>query len=425
MRDFNHKIAQIQPSASLVIMDKARTMQSEGAEIISLAGGEPDFVTPQRICSAAKASMDDGNTHYVAGKGILPLREAVCHKLQTENGIACTPENILITPGGKFGIYLALTALLNPGDEALIMDPSWVSYAPIVQASGAVPVGIGLSFADDYQITREKLETACTERTKVLIVNSPNNPTGRMLNEKEVAVIAAFAKEKDLFIVADEIYEKIRYDNRAHFSLGAIPSIAEQVITVNGFSKCVAMTGWRLGYVVACQTIMKNMYRLYQHTATCVSGFAQTGALQAFQCDQEIEEMRLQYARRRDFFVDGLNEIPGITCRKPEGAFYAWAKIEKDHMDSRELAEFILDKAGVACVPGPAYGKGCEGFVRFSFANTDEDLHEALRRMKLAFSTGGETPCMRHNCPARLSHKRRGTKMMTCPFCLTGGETST
>ena len=394
MRSFNHNITQIQPSASLLIMDKARKMQSEGAHIISLAGGEPDFVTPQRICSAAKESMDNGNTHYVAGKGILPLRKAICNKLQTENGITCTPEDILVTPGGKFGIYLALTALLNPGDEALIMDPSWVSYAPIVQACGATPIEIGLSFSENYQITRENLENACTERTKVLVINSPNNPTGRMLSESEISVIIAFVKEKDLFIVADEIYEKIRYDNRAHFSLGAIPSIADQVITVNGFSKCVAMTGWRLGYVVACQAIMKNIYRLYQHTATCVSGFVQIGALQAFQCEQEIEAMRQQYARRRDFFVDGLNEIPDFTCRKPEGAFYAWAKIEKDHMNSEELATFILDNAGVACVPGSAYGKNCEGFVRFSFANTDEDLREALRRMKLAFSTGGERrPC--------------------------------
>lgn len=386
MKSFNRNVEQIEPSASLLVMDKARKLQSEGKRVISLGGGEPDFPTPEKIRAAAKASMDAGNTHYVAGKGLPELRKAISRKLQTENGISCTADNILVTPGGKFAIYLALNAMLNPGDEALIMDPSWVSYAPIVGLCSAKPVGIGLEFDNNYAITEEKLESACTERTKVLIINSPNNPTGRVLTQEEAQIIANFVLRHDLYVVADEVYEKLCFDGRKHISLGSIASIAERVVTVNGFSKCVAMTGWRMGYLAASDELMKRIFKISQHTATCVPGFSQIGAIEAFDCAEEIEQMRLSYARRRDFFVDGLNKIPGFCCHKPEGAFYAWVGIEKDGMDSAALAQYILEQAQVACVPGTAYGASSDGFVRFSFANAQEDLEQALAAMTRAFS---------------------------------------
>ena len=386
MRSFNQNVERIQPSASLLVMDRARQLRAEGVKIIDLGGGEPDFETPERVRLAAKADMDAGDTHYVAGKGLPSLREAIARKLREENGIPCTAEEVLVTPGGKFAIYLALTAILNPGDEALVLDPSWVSYAPIVQACGGTAVNVGLSFEDNYRITREKLEGAAGPRTKVLVVNSPNNPSGRVLTREEAETIASFAAERDLFVISDEVYETIRYDGRPHISPASLPGMAERTVTVNGFSKCAAMTGWRLGYLAACSLLLGRIFRLFQHTSTCVSGFIQTGAIQAFACGEEMEAMRRSYEGRRDLFVDGLNRIPGFTCRKPEGAFYAWAKVDRDGMSAEAVAQYILEKAQVACVPGTAYGASCEGFVRFSFANSEEDLREALARMERAFS---------------------------------------
>lgn len=383
---FNRNIDCLKPSASLVIMDKARAMIAEGRNVISLAGGEPDYPTPERICEAAKKSIDEGNTHYVAGKGILPLRKKLAGKLKRDNGIVCDPENILVTPGGKFGVYLAVTALLNPGEEALIMDPSWVSYAPMVNACGGIPVEIGLKYEDNYRITEEVLNAVYTDQTKLLIINSPNNPTGRMITEEEAGAIVRFVKKTGIYVIADEVYEKLRYDGNSHISLGSYKEIADQVITMNGFSKAVAMTGWRLGYLAGSGEVMKRIYKLSQHTATCVSGFSQEAAIVALDCEEEMESMRKGYEVRRKMFVEGLNKIPGVSCRYPEGAFYAWVKIEKDNMTSMELADFLLEKAEIACVPGDAYGLGGEKCVRFSFATAAEDLQEVLRRMKKALS---------------------------------------
>ncbi|WP_343209682.1 pyridoxal phosphate-dependent aminotransferase [Anaerolentibacter hominis] len=386
LKRYNENIDGLKPSASLVIMDKARSMQAAGQDIISLAGGEPDCVTPEKICDALKASIDRGNTHYVAGKGILPLREKIAEKLTRENKIECTPEDILVTPGGKYGIYLGMTALLNPGEEVLIMDPSWVSYAPIASACGAVPVAIGLSYEDNYKITKEALYSHYTDKTKMLVINTPNNPTGRMLSREEADTIAAFIKDTDIYVVADEVYEKVCYDGNEHISIASYPEVADKSVTMNGFSKCVAMTGWRLGYITAAPDLMKRIYKLSQHTTTCVSGFIQEAALAAFDCEEEMEQMRLSYDRRRALFVNALNTIPGVTCRMPEGAFYAWTKIDKDNMSSMELADFLLDKAGVACIPGDAYGLGGENCVRFSFSASDQDLVEAAERIRKALS---------------------------------------
>ncbi len=381
---FNHDINMLGPSASLALMDKARSLKSAGGNIIGLAGGEPDCDTPAAAAYAGITGICKGYTHYTASRGITPLRERIVKKLREENHIDCGIGNILVTPGGKFSIYLALRTLLNPGDEALILDPSWVSYAPIVIASGGKPVGIALNFDDHYTITRQSLENHVTEKSKVLIVNSPNNPTGRVMTQKEADIICEFVKAHNLIVISDEIYEKIIFDGRTHISLASTEGMRDRVITINGFSKSAAMTGWRIGYLCADERIVNKIFMLYQHTMTCISEFSQQAATVALDLTDEVETMRLRYQDRRDKFIGALQQIPGVTCLMPEGAFYAWVKVDYKGMDAQQLCDYLLENAGVAAVPGDAYGKGGDNCIRMSFANALEDLMEAAKRIAVA-----------------------------------------
>lgn len=381
--EFNRNIDALKPSSSIALMEKARMMSVNERGIISLAGGEPDFDTPPRASFAGIQSICRGQTHYTSGRGMNSLRERIARKLNEENNIACDVENILMTPGGKFAIYVVLRTLLNGGDEVIILDPSWVSYAPIVIASGGVPVRHTLKFTDNYRIDAQDLRKSISSKSKAIIINSPNNPTGRMLSPDEVRAIAQVAHDNDMLILSDEIYEKIIYDQNRHISIASDSSIANQVVTVNGFSKFAAMTGWRIGYLAANKILVDKVYALYQHVATCISEFVQEAALVAIDCDSEIEEMRKNYQERRNFFVKALNDIPGVICRFPEGAFYAWAMIDKDGLSSEDVSDFLLEKAKVVVVPGTAYG-GEEGSVRMSFASPMSDLQQAADRIREA-----------------------------------------
>lgn len=383
---FNEAIENLKPSESIKYIEKAKLMKMDGIDVIGLGGGDPDFPTPKKICDAAYEGMTvKGNTHYTLGKGIPQLRQKVAEKLQKENHISCGPDNILITPGGKMAIYNAVRALLNAGDQVLCPEPCWVSYAPIVQASGGVPVSIGLSFDDDYHLSASLLEAATTEKTKMVIINYPCNPTGRILHEDEAAELVKYlTAHPDVVLLSDEVYEKIIFDGNRHISPASYPEIAERVITVNGFSKCAAMTGWRLGYACASDPIMKRMVSLWQHMMTCTSGFIQDGGVAALECHEEMEEMRRCYDERRKAFIDALNQIPHVTCKYPEGAFYAWVKFHIPGKTSYEICDYLLEEARVVGVPGDAYGLGGSQCMRFSFANSMEDLMEAAARIKTA-----------------------------------------
>lgn len=381
----NQRIEQIKPSASVMLSNRAKELQKKDPTIIGLASGEPDFVTPQRISAAAIRSLKEGNTHYVSPLGIPELRQAIRKKLLEENGIDAPLERILVTPGGKNAIYTVVQAVLNEGDEAMILDPSWVSYGPIVQAAGGVPVPVKLDYRDNYRITEETLESACSENTRLLIINYPNNPTGRILHEEEAELLEAFLlKHPKVWLLSDEIYEKLIYDGQKHVSLGARPAIRDRVITMNGFSKCAAMTGWRLGYLTCGEDLFALVYRLYQHSISCVSGFLQYGALEAFHCEAEMEEMRRTYEERRDLFVSSLNAIPGVCCVPPEGAFYAWVRFDVKGFDSTQMCEYLMEHAGVVGVPGSAYGEENACYLRFSFAAATDDLKSAAERIKKA-----------------------------------------
>lgn len=386
----NNNIAKMKPSASVQLMAKAKQMKKEDPGIIDLAGGEPDFATPQRITEATIESLRAGNTHYAVGPGIPPLREAIQAKLERENGICCSADNILVTPGGKNAIYLAIQALLNPGDEVIILNPAWVTYEPAVIAAGGEPVCVNLDYRNGYMITEDKLESAYSEKTRLVIINYPNNPTGRILHEQEAEVLEKFLlKHENVYLLSDEIYEAIVFGGKKSVSMGARSAVSDRVITVNGFSKSVAMTGWRMGYLTAAEPVYKAIYKLYQHSLTCVNSFLQVGAIQAFSCQNEIEQMRKVYEERRDMLVSALNAVPGVTFDAPEGAFYAWVRFDVKGMTAAQMCEYLLKEARIVGVPGDAYGEKGAAYLRFSFATATEDLRQAAVRIKEAIEKLG------------------------------------
>lgn len=383
---FNENLLQVPPSASVAISEKARNMKAEGIDIISLAAGEPDFDTPAKASAAGIQAIKDGRTHYTAARGILSLRERIAKKLRGENGIECNADNILMAPGGKFAIFETISALITPakGEEVMVLNPAWVSYGPMVTAVGGVPVAVELKFKDNYRISREILEAYVSQKTKAIIVNYPNNPTGCVLSQEEAEILADFALDHDLYIISDEIYEKIVYDGYKAVSLAAIDRIKDRVITINGFSKSTAMTGWRLGYICAPKEIIDVIALLNQHALSCISEFSMEAARVSLDCEEDIQAMVESYKYRRDFFVDGLNAIDGVTCHKPKGAFYAWVNVDVPDMDSFEIANYLLDEARIAVIPGDAYGLGGDKCIRMSFATAEEDLREALCRLENA-----------------------------------------
>ena len=381
---FNREIESMQASTSVVLMEKAKAMQARGEHVINLAGGEPNFDTPPAaVCSAIRA-MTSGQTHYVAGAGLPALRERIARQLREEQGIDCQAEHIFVTPGGKFAIYLLARVLLNAGDEALIPQPSWVSYSSIVQAAGGTAVPVPLDFADGYQLRAAQLEQYVTPRTRLLILNSPNNPTGRVLTRQEMEAADAFAKKHGLLILADEIYGSLCYPGTEPVSFGALPDGLDHVAVVNGFSKSAAMTGWRVGYICTNREILRRVAKLYQHTMTCIPAFSQAAALAACGCKAELEEMLKQYTARRAAFIGQLQQIRGVDIRMPEGAFYAWMRVRRGNLSDTGLCEYLLQNAGVAGVSGSAFGETNGAFVRFSFASSMEDLNEAAVRIKAA-----------------------------------------
>lgn len=380
----NRIIEKISSPRSLVMIQRGRELQKNDRSYISLAGGEPDFDTPSPVIEAAVASLHQGNTHYVVGPGIPELRQAIQQKLLEDNNIHTDADRILVTPGGKMAIFLAVHALLNPGDKVLLPEPSWVSYEPIVVSAGGSVIKVPLSHSNRYFLTEDILEENYTPDVRLLIINYPNNPTGRILHQEEANALSAFLlRHPDVFLLSDEVYDAIVYDGNQSISMASCPEVADRVITVNSFSKFAAMTGWRMGYLTARKDVYDAAYKLYQQSVSCMSGFLQAGAVQAFFISDIVEEMRQSYQHRRDLFVSRLNSMPGVHCESPEGAFYAWVSFDTG-MTSDEMCEFILNHAKVVGVSGTAYGmtQGC--FMRFSFASDEKTLLTAAERIELA-----------------------------------------
>jgi aspartate aminotransferase len=370
------RVSGITESATIKMGQIAEQLRAEGKSVLNFTLGEPDFITPEHICAAAKDAMDRGYTHYTSSAGIPELREEIAQKIRAENKVEAQAENVIVTPGGKQAIYEVMMSVLDEGDEVLLLDPVWVSFEAAAKLAGGQPRWVPRL---ELELTYEALETASSERTKLIVINSPNNPAGYVLSDQELRMVADFAREHDLLVLSDEIYEKIIY-GRTHTSIASFDGMQERTIIINGFSKTYAMTGWRIGYAVAPLELLKAMLKVQQHTVSCAASISQYAALSALRSPQDcVTEMVTEFKRRRDVIVKRLNEI-GLRCVNPEGAFYAFVGAP-DRGDDVQFTEQLLKEAHIVVTPGSAFGKAGRGYVRFSFAASMAHIVEAMDRL--------------------------------------------
>jgi aminotransferase len=372
------KAKELKPSGIRRFFDLAAGMEG----VVSLGVGEPDFVTAWGVREAAINSLEQGFTSYTANAGLLELRQEISSYMNNQFKVNYSPESeILVTVGASQAIDLAMRAILDPGDEVIIIEPCFVSYLPMVELAGGVAVQVQTLKENDFKILPSQLEEVMTEKTKAIMLCSPNNPTGSMLNKKELQELAEIVEKHDLLVIADEIYGELVYDEE-YTSLPSIPGMKERTILVSGFSKTFAMTGWRLGFVCATPEISNAMLKIHQYAMMCAPTMSQYAALEALKHGRsDVEEMIKSYRRRRNYIVQSLNEI-GLTCHMPGGAFYAFPSIESSGLSSQEFAEQLLKQEGVAVVPGDVFGASGEGHIRCSYASSIEQLQEAIKRMK-------------------------------------------
>jgi aspartate aminotransferase len=374
MRPLSEKIAGVTESATIAISNKAKQMQREGIDVISMSIGEPDFATPQHITDACIDALRRGETHYAPSNGIPELLSAISEKITNENKFPCTPQQVIVACGAKDAIYEATEAVLNPGDETILLTPAWVSYEPCVQIAGGKIVKHAINLKT-FQLDDSLLERV-NARTKMIVVNSPSNPTGAVFDKKSMKLVADLCADYDIYAMSDEIYEKMIY-GKEHISLAAIGDMAHRTITINGFSKAYAMTGWRLGYAVAPVEIIREMSKVQQHSVSQATTFAMWGGVAALKGDQScVEEMRKEFDRRRKYVISELNRM-GYETAPADGAFYAFVKVQGDDM---EVASRWLEKGHVAATPGSAFY--APGWIRLSYAASMEKLKEAMARIK-------------------------------------------
>lgn len=381
-------MANVERSGTIKYSEKVKQLraklQSEGKpdDIISLTLGEPDFATPQHIIDGAIQALNNKFTHYTSPFGIPELREAIAAKSQTENKIACELENVMVTPT-KHAIFSAIMSLVDEGDEVLIPDPCWVSYVPVIKLVGAKPVFVRTVESDRFSVLPDKVRDVITPNSKMIILNSPSNPTGNVAKHDELKGIADIAIDHNLLVLSDEIYENIIFEG-AHHSIGSFPDMFERTITVNGFSKSYAMTGWRLGWVVAPLPLLNELAKIQQHSITCCTSFAQYGGVTALKGDQQcIHNMVEELKARRDLAVEELTKIDGIHCTAPHGAFYVFFRLELDKT-SEEFVEFLIEHEHLALTPGSVFGPSGEGYVRMSCAASQDTIREGIERIEAA-----------------------------------------
>jgi aspartate aminotransferase len=374
MRQLSEKISEIAPSATLEISDKAKKMQRKGIDVISLSIGEPDFDTPQHIKDACIDALKRGETHYAPSNGIPELLGAISEKITKENGFSCKPEQVIVACGAKDAIYETMEAVLNPGDEVILPTPAWVSYEPCVQIAGGKVVFHPVN-SRTFQLDDSILERV-NAKTKMIVINSPSNPSGAVFDKKSMNLVADLCQDNDLYAMSDEIYEKLIY-GKEHISLAGIGDVAERTITINGFSKAYAMTGWRLGYAVAPVEIIRQMSKVQQHSVSQATTFSMWGAVAALTGDQGcVEMMRQEFDRRRKYIIAELKGM-GYETAPADGAFYAFVKVTGDDM---EIATRWLEQGHVAATPGTAFY--APGWIRLSYAVSIDTLKEAMQRIR-------------------------------------------
>ncbi|MCY7278823.1 MAG: pyridoxal phosphate-dependent aminotransferase [Phormidesmis sp. CAN_BIN44] len=375
------RVKQVTPSLTLAIDAKAKAMKRDGIDVCSFSAGEPDFDTPDHIKLAAANALKAGKTRYGPAVGEPRLRDAIAHKLQTDNQLCYSAENIIVTNGGKHSLYNLMMALIEAGDEVIIPAPFWVSYPEMVKLAEGTPVIVQTTAESGYKITPDQLRQAITPKTRLFILNSPSNPTGMVYTPDEVRAIAEVVIEHDILVVSDEIYEKLLYDDAQHLSIGAVnPDVFDRTIISSGFAKAYSMTGWRVGYLAAPLELLKAVSLIQGHSTSNVCTFAQYGAIAALEGSQDcVEQMRLAFADRRKVILNLVNAIPGLTCVKPNGAFYIFINISKLGMSSLEFCDGLLSEQQVAVIPGIAFG--ADDHIRLSYATDMTTIERGVDRL--------------------------------------------
>ncbi len=380
---FAERMSRLGTEGAFEVLAQARILEAQGRDIVHLEIGEPDFDTPPNIVEAAVEAMRGGQTHYTPASGIMQVREAVARSVSETTGVDTSPLSVVLTPGSKNIIHFALLSLIEPGDEVLIPDPGYPNYASLTTFVGAVPVPVPMREERGFRLDVEELRSLVTGRTRMIIINTPANPTGGCLTGADVTAIAELAIERDLVVLSDELYWRLIYEGE-HVSPYAIPGMAERTVLIDGLSKAWAMCGWRLGMGVMPVELARRMDTLMINTSSCAASFTQLASVEALKSplsDAAVDAMREEFRTRRDLVVDGLNRIPGVRCHRPAGAFYVFPNITGTGWDERGLAHTLLHDAGVAVLPGTAFGAHGSGFLRLSYANSVPNLERALERI--------------------------------------------
>ncbi len=379
------RLKNVPMSKTRAIFAKCAELRKQGIEVTALTLGEPDFDTPEYIKDACKKALDLNLTKYEDNNGPLELREAICEKLSVENGLEYTPDEISVTTGVAQGMFAAILSFLNPGDEIIVPDPVYLTYSAIPNIAGAVIKNYRLLEEKDFQVDLDELEGLVTEKTKMIVIVSPSNPTGGVLDIKSLEAIADVAKKHDLLVLSDEIYERLTYDeDKPAISIATLPDMKERTIVLNGLSKSMAMTGWRIGYIAAPLELMEPMNRMTFYMTAGATTFAAHAAIEAIKnLDGSVEKMRDEFKKRRDYLVAEINKMKNFSCKMPEGAFYVFMNIKNTGMTSEEFCDYALDKVRLAVVPGDAFGACGEGYVRMSYATSMENLEKAVCLLKV------------------------------------------
>jgi aspartate aminotransferase len=378
---FADRMSRLGSEGAFEVLARANELEARGNDIIHLEIGEPDFPTPSHIVEAAETALREGWTHYGPSAGLPQLREAVAEDAGRRLGIPIDPAQVVITPGAKPIFFFAILALIEPGDDVLYPEPGFPIYESMTRFVGARPVPYSLDEERDFDVSAAEILEKVTSRTRLIVFNSPQNPTGGVMSKAQFESLAQALADQDTFIFSDEIYSRLAFDGE-HASFAQFPALRERTIILDGFSKSYSMTGWRLGFGIMQQELAEQMIRLMINSNSCTATFTQIAGVAALKGPQSsVEEMREEFRRRRPVVVEGLNRIPGFRCPQPHGAFYAFPNITGTGWTSRDLADALLTEAGVACLPGTAFGQGGEGYLRFSFANSVENIKRALDRI--------------------------------------------
>jgi len=372
------RMSRLGTETAFEVLNKARTLERQGREIVHLEIGEPDFDTPKNVIEAAVGALQKGWTHYGPSAGLPELRQAIAEDVSRSRGVKVTSDEVVVVPGGKPIIFFSLLALADVGDEVIYPNPGFPIYESMINYLGAKAVPIRLHEERDFGLDVDELAALITDRTKLIILNSPQNPTGGVLSRRDIGDIADAIGDRNIMVLSDEIYSRLIFEGQ-HHSIMTVPGFKERTILLDGFSKTYAMTGWRMGYGVMRPDLATHITRLMTNSNSCTASFTQIAGVEAIRGDQSsVDRMRMEFQRRRDAFVSGLNRIKGFSCRLPKGAFYVFPNIMQTGWRSKKLADALLDEAGVACLSGTAFGDYGEGYLRFSVANSLENLNKAL-----------------------------------------------